>query len=276
MSRRFGAPHGLLAGMALVASLLGLHWLLVAAYSHLLAPGRERVDYMDYAQRTGTPFVTVVGPLLAFLLARRATAASGRPWRATGLCFGSFVALDLGILAVAGQLAFASHPAHLAALGAVGLGTALGGLTTPIDTEVSGFIRRPPAALFPYLHRPELLRLWLAGFQGAEPLGDGDLVVGARSRDRFVERGRPVEMETEIVELDPGRKLGVRVASPIGSMTMRYSLEPREGGTLLSITGSAAPRGGWRLVAALVSRGIERRQAEDLNRLRRAAEAGEE
>jgi Polyketide cyclase / dehydrase and lipid transport len=108
----------------------------------------------------------------------------------------------------------------------------------------------------------------------SEPLDAGPPVPGSRFRDVFEDLGRRVELEAEVVELEPPRLLAVRLVSDVFEATSTSRLEPVGGGTRLATaiettyTALAA-----RLLAPAVTRHGQKQLEADLARLQELVEA---
>jgi hypothetical protein len=108
----------------------------------------------------------------------------------------------------------------------------------------------------------------------SEPLDDGPPAVGSRFRDVFEDLGRRVELEAEVVELEPPRLLAVHLVSDVFEATSTSRLEPAGGGTRLraeietTYTALAA-----RLLAPAVTHHAQKRLEADLARLKELVEA---
>jgi len=79
-------------------------------------------------------------------------------------------------------------------------------------TDHSVDIARPPAAVFRHLVEPELMKGWIGGLVEFTPLDEGPRI-GSRSRQRVEQAGRTWEVESEIVELVPDKRLAVRTTA---------------------------------------------------------------
>jgi Polyketide cyclase / dehydrase and lipid transport len=107
----------------------------------------------------------------------------------------------------------------------------------------------------------------------SEPLDEGPPEVGSRFRDVFEDLGRRVELEAEVVGLDPPRLLAVHLVSDVFDATSTSRLEPSGTGTRLraeietTYTARAA-----RLLAPAVTRHAQRRLEADLARLKTLVE----
>ena len=134
-------------------------------------------------------------------------------------------------------------------------------------------IGAPPATVFPWLVDPDRLGRWISGFVGSEPIGAGGVRVGARSRDTIEAEGRRMELETEIVEVRPGRRLAVRITSSDHDQLDSYDLDAREGSTELTYRSDMHLRGIARLLTPLITPRIRARAENDLATLKHEIEA---
>jgi uncharacterized protein YndB with AHSA1/START domain len=141
-----------------------------------------------------------------------------------------------------------------------------------IDTSLT--IRARPETIFPWLVEPDRVARWLGGFVGSELLTEGGVRVGARSRDVVEEDGRRTTRETEIVELEPGRRLGVRITSDVVASVATYELRPDGEATRLRYTSDVTFVGlRWMALGPLLLPRLKSNADRDLAALRRELEA---
>ena len=133
-------------------------------------------------------------------------------------------------------------------------------------------IAASPDEVFAYLTRPELLKRWMGGFVASEPLTEGGLRPGARSREIIEEGGRRMVMECEVLQLTPGRLLSVRLTAEGMDVQADYVLEPRGGETLVSLKQVALYGGALRLAAPFLDGMVERKLVRDFEALKAQAE----
>jgi uncharacterized protein YndB with AHSA1/START domain len=134
-------------------------------------------------------------------------------------------------------------------------------------------IGAPPATVFPWLVDPERLGRWISGFIGSEPIGSGEVRVGSRSRDTIEAEGRRFEVETEIIELRPDKRLAVRITSSSHDQVDSYDLDARGGSTELLYRSEMRLRGLMRPLGPLITSRIRARADTDLATLKREVEA---
>ncbi|HXV77089.1 MAG TPA: SRPBCC family protein [Candidatus Polarisedimenticolaceae bacterium] len=134
-------------------------------------------------------------------------------------------------------------------------------------------IEATPEAVFRWLTEPPLLARWIGGFVESRPLGDGRIRVGARSTEVIEERGRRTELQSEIVALDPGRRLAVRLSSPFLTAENAFTLDASDdGATVVSQQLTMRYRGITRLFGPFLGGAVRAKLDADLERLRQGAE----
>lgn len=125
-----------------------------------------------------------------------------------------------------------------------------------------------PPEVFRYLTEPALLPRWIDGLRESRPQGDAVMRVGARSIEVVEERGKLVEMVSEVTAFETDRALSVRVSYPgAGDADMTYELAPAVGGTDVRLTFIPRYRGVARIVVRLLRRSTQRRLQANLDRL---------
>jgi uncharacterized protein YndB with AHSA1/START domain len=129
-------------------------------------------------------------------------------------------------------------------------------------------IARPPAAVFPYLTEPELLKRWVGGLTTFEAVDGESASVGAQSRQVMVIRGREWKLDGELTALEPDRLVQARMTGKGFTIRTSYVLEPVATGTRLT----AAVESEFsllvaRLFGSLVSREAQKKLRADLARL---------
>lgn len=112
-----------------------------------------------------------------------------------------------------------------------------------------------------------------SGGADSRPVTAGGLRKGARSIEIIEENGKRFEMETEILDLDPGRLLEVAIRSRILDGTSRYRLSSNASGTLLRFDMQARYKGVFRVFALFAHGAIRKKHEADLGRLKSAVES---
>jgi uncharacterized protein YndB with AHSA1/START domain len=134
-------------------------------------------------------------------------------------------------------------------------------------------IGQPPAEVFPYLVEPELMKRWIGGLVEFTPLDDGPRP-GSRSLQRVEQAGRTWDVESEILELVPERRLAARAQGGAFSTMLAYDLQPNDGGTRLTGSIETKLEGlGRRLLGGVAARAAQRKLVADLERLKQLLEA---
>jgi len=125
-----------------------------------------------------------------------------------------------------------------------------------------------PSQVFACLTEPTLLSQWVGGLEASEPLTEGGLRVGARSKETVVEGTRRTEMITEVTALVPERSLRFRIDSQAIRGQSSYELEPSGAGVRLRHQLDVEYRGLLRLLGPLFKPVVQRKLEKDLERLR--------
>ncbi len=135
-------------------------------------------------------------------------------------------------------------------------------------------IAAAPADVFPWLADTHRRLRWMGALVESEPLTDGPPAPGSRYRDVFEDHGQRIELEAELVEVEPGERLTARLVSKGFESTSAQRLEPAGGGTLLTATiETRYTMLAARLVGPLVTRHAQKQLETDLARLKELVEA---
>jgi uncharacterized protein YndB with AHSA1/START domain len=140
--------------------------------------------------------------------------------------------------------------------------------------EASIEIAAAPADVFSWLAASERRCEWMGALTESEPLTEGSPEVGSRFRDVFEDLGRRVELEAEIVELEPPHAMTVQLVSKVFDATSSQRLEELEGGRtrLTAVIETEYRQRAARLAAPVVTRHAQRRLEQDLARLKELVE----
>jgi Polyketide cyclase / dehydrase and lipid transport len=135
-------------------------------------------------------------------------------------------------------------------------------------------IDAPPDAVFPWLADSGRRCEWMSALVESEPLTDGPLQVGSRFRDVFEDYGKRVELEAELVHVDPPWCQTVRLEAKSFEATSSQRLEAVDGGTrLTAVIETRYTSRAARLLASVVTRHAQARLESDLARLKRLIES---
>jgi uncharacterized protein YndB with AHSA1/START domain len=137
-------------------------------------------------------------------------------------------------------------------------------------------IDAPPAEVFPWLAASERRCEWMGALAESEPLTDGEPTLGSRFRDVFEDFGRRVELEAEIVELEPPRAMTVKLVSKVFDAKSSQRLEELDGGRtrLTAVIETEYKQRAARLAAPVVTRHAQKRLEQDLARLKELVASG--
>ncbi|MDH3591897.1 MAG: SRPBCC family protein [Planctomycetota bacterium] len=133
-------------------------------------------------------------------------------------------------------------------------------------------VARDPATVWAFLTSPARAPDWLRDVERVEAVGP--LRAGAKVREfRKVRRNRETSAECVVTEWEDGRVFGLALEEAGLKSTSRYELAPDGDGTRVSWRANIEGRGLYRLLAGTVSRLLERRDGDRLERLRNALAA---
>jgi hypothetical protein len=97
--------------------------------------------------------------------------------------------------------------------------------------------------------------------------------VGSVVRGRFTFLGRPFEGNLEIIAREPHRSYATRMTEGPFPLEARYTLEPAESGTRLTLVIEGEPGGFFKLAEPLVISLAKRSYEADLNNMKEMLEA---
>jgi uncharacterized membrane protein len=115
----------------------------------------------------------------------------------------------------------------------------------------------------------------MAALVESEPLTDGPPVAGSSYRDVFEDHGQRIELEAELVEVEPSRRLTAKLVSEGFESTSSQRLEDTGGGgTRLTATiETRYTKLAARVLAPVVTRHAQKQLETDLARLKELVEA---
>lgn len=157
---------------------------------------------------------------------------------------------------------------------------ALGGGREVARCDQAVTLPRPAAVVFPWLVESALRKRWQGGLTESVPIGnaaapdaatqDSAARVGARSREVVVVDGERFELVATLTALEPPRRLGVHLESPLFTDELEMTLEDAgEGASRLSYRSAARYNSLLlRLLSPLITQKAEAKLTADLERLR--------
>jgi uncharacterized protein YndB with AHSA1/START domain len=135
-------------------------------------------------------------------------------------------------------------------------------------------IAAAPAAVFPWLADSERRLEWMGALVESEPLAEGPPAVGSRYRDVFEDHGQRVELEAELVELEPPSRLQTHIVAKGFESTSTQELEETGAGTrLTAVLETVYTMRLARIVAPVVTRHAQKQLEADLARLKELVES---
>lgn len=147
---------------------------------------------------------------------------------------------------------------------------ALGGGREVARCDQAVTLPRPAAVVFPWLVEPSLRKRWQGGLIESVPMGDAAARVGARSREVVVVDGERFELTATLAALEPPRRIGVHLESPLFTDELEMTLEDAGDGASRLSYRSAVRYGSLllRLLSPLIAQKAEAKLTADLDRLR--------
>lgn len=133
-------------------------------------------------------------------------------------------------------------------------------------------IARPVAEVFAFVSDPGNLPAWQPSVAEVrrEP---GEPAAGSRFTEVRQFMGKRFESTVEIAELEPQRVFTIRVVDGPVPVTIRHGFEESDGGTRLTLSGRAEPRGAMRFAAAAMTRAADHEAKGNLARLKALLES---
>lgn len=103
------------------------------------------------------------------------------------------------------------------------------------------FVDKPPSDVFAFLSDPDKMPQWQSTnfeIKGKKQAGGkGNLQKGTKVHDRRNVLGKEIDGEWEVADVVQDKKLVLRVSTGPVPWEMTYTLEPLEGGTMLTAEG---------------------------------------
>ncbi len=135
-----------------------------------------------------------------------------------------------------------------------------------IHHEASIHLNCPPQQVFAFLIDPQNLTLWQSDLVKSEIETEGPLRLGSRFHEVRRMGPREADIRGEIIEFMPNRCLATRTSTK-PQASVRYLLEPEDGGTRLRYEISLHTTGMMRLMEPVVGRAIRKVTEADLQKL---------
>ena len=131
-------------------------------------------------------------------------------------------------------------------------------------------IERPPAVVFAALNDQEHLRDWVGGLLETHLLEGPANGPGTRFRQVLEELGHRLDVQGEVLEYDPDRKLTVKLVAPQFETTAAYQLEAISSTSTRLDVESTTKLIGWgmRLLTPMIQAGVQKKLKGDFERLK--------
>jgi uncharacterized protein YndB with AHSA1/START domain len=132
-----------------------------------------------------------------------------------------------------------------------------------------------PERVFAVLSDPATYADWVVGSHSIRDADANWPAVGSRFHHRVGTGRLTVKDHTEVVEVEPPRRLVLRArARPLGTARVEMVLEPRDGGTHVTMTETAGDPLSRLAINLVTDPLVHHRNVESLRRLRRISETG--
>jgi uncharacterized protein YndB with AHSA1/START domain len=141
-------------------------------------------------------------------------------------------------------------------------------------TEMKIIINRPVKDVWEFFQNQDNLILWLSGFQKAEHISGEPGTVGAKAKHYFLERGKELVLDEEILEVVPEKKfVGTLGSSMMLNTVTNYFNDLGNGQTEYSISSDTQFKGFlWKQIGPLMKGEFKKRQEKDMQTLKQVLE----
>ena len=141
-------------------------------------------------------------------------------------------------------------------------------------TQTTVIINKPIREVWEFFKKPDNLKLWLGGFQRFQHISGTPGTVGAKAKHYFLEKGKELVMEEEILEEIPEKKFVGTLSSPMMVNTVtNYFNDLGNDQTEYSLSSDTQFKGFfWKQVGPLMKGEFKKRQENDLQRLKQILE----
>jgi uncharacterized protein YndB with AHSA1/START domain len=140
---------------------------------------------------------------------------------------------------------------------------------------MSEHVAQPPGRVWDTVMDVSNAPRWRALTRSMVLIGDGPPRVGARYRLEMEAGGKRLVRESEIVALEPGRRITLQSGSDGYSARFDYDMAPEDNGTRLTFTVEMTADSLWkRLLLPLIMRSERLARSAQLGKLKRLVEAG--
>jgi carbon monoxide dehydrogenase subunit G len=141
-------------------------------------------------------------------------------------------------------------------------------------TEMKIVINKPVKEVWDFFKNPDNLKLWLSGFQKVEHISGVPGTVGAKAKHYFLERGKELVLDEEILEIIPEKKfVGTLGSSMMVNTVTNYFNDLGNGQTEYSISSDTQFKGFlWKQIGPLMKGEFKKRQERDMQTIKEVLE----
>lgn len=141
-------------------------------------------------------------------------------------------------------------------------------------TETKIIINRPLKEVWQFFENPDNLKLWLGGFQKLEHVSGTPGTAGAKARHYFLERGKELILEEEILEVIPEKKFaGTLGSSMMVNTVTNYFNDLGNDQTEYIISSDTQFKSFlWKQIGPLMKGEFKKRQEKDMQTLKEVLE----
>jgi uncharacterized protein YndB with AHSA1/START domain len=141
-------------------------------------------------------------------------------------------------------------------------------------TESRIVINRPLKEVWDFVNNPDNLINWLGGFRRFEQVSGEPGAVGSKGRHYFLEKGKELVLDGEILEVIPGKKFTGTLGSSMMLNTVTNSFNDLGNNqTEYSISSDTQFKGFlWKQIGPLMKGEFKKRQEKDLQQLKQFLE----
>lgn len=142
-------------------------------------------------------------------------------------------------------------------------------------TQSTVIINKPIREVWEFFKNPDNLRLWLGGFQRLEHISGTPGTAGAKAKHYFLERGKELVLDEEIIEVIPEKKLaGTLGSSMMVNTVTNYFNDLGNDQTEYSLSSDTEFKGFlWKQIGPLMRGEFKKRQEKDLQTLKQVLES---
>ena len=143
-------------------------------------------------------------------------------------------------------------------------------------TETKIIINKPVKEVWDFSKDPDNLILWLSGFQKFEHISGVPGTVGAKAKHHFLERGKELVLDGELIEVVPEKRIiGILDSSMMLNTVTNSFIDLGNDQTEVSLSSDTQFKGFlWKQIGPLMKGEFKKRQEKDLQTLKQILENG--